>query len=383
MSLLHRVNPLRSYERNSMRIAIITFHRAYNCGAMLQAWALKTVLERMGHNVFFPFGDYNRVVPRYPVRSPLADRCRSGSRFKRLRSLLYRLVLTAIGKKSGVTAGVYYEEFRRQFLPEISCDVQDWKNYFDAVVLGSDQVLNPNIQNWTSYFLCTGIPEGIRKIAYAASIGEKPLPSKVEAEILNALASFSAVSVREPFKDFPVVLDPSLLLTSNDYNTIAKTLCRRREYIYLYSVETSPFEIAVARQIAERLDLELVITPLHGTFHHKKERGISNRISPSYMVGHIKKAKYILAGSFHGTAIALVHGKPFLNILPDHRAARRVSTLLEHIGETDRIVNSDISIDEMILRLTRPLDEKCLLYLDEVRHESLEWLETALTEIKK
>ena len=90
-----------------------------------------------------------------------------------------------------------------------------------------------------------------------------------------------------------------------------------------------------------------------------------------------------MSKSFHGTAIALVHGKPFLNILPDHRAARRVSTLLEHIGETDRIVNSDISIDEMILRLTRPLDEKCLLYLNEVRHESLEWLETALTGIKK
>ena len=34
-----------------MRIGIITYHRAYNCGAMLQAWALKTVLERMGHEV--------------------------------------------------------------------------------------------------------------------------------------------------------------------------------------------------------------------------------------------------------------------------------------------------------------------------------------------
>lgn len=366
-----------------MRIGIITFHRAYNCGAMLQAWALKTVLERMGHRVSFPFGDYNRVVPRYPVRSPLADRCRSGSLFKKFRSLLYRLVLTAMGKKYGVPAGIYYEKFRRQFLPEISCDVKDWKNCFDAIVLGSDQVLNPGIQNWTPYFLCKDIPAGIRKIAYAASIGEKPLPPKEEVEILNALASFSAVSVREPFKDFPVVLDPSLLLTDKDYTTIAKTIRRSREYIYLYSVETSPFEIAVARKIAEKLGLELVITPLHGTFYHKKECGISNRISPSYMVGHIKKAKYILAGSFHGIAIALVYGKPFLNVLPDHREARRVSTLLEHIGETDRIVNPDISIDEMILRLTRPLGKECHLYLDKVRHESLEWLETALARIKK
>ncbi len=366
-----------------MRIGIITFHRAYNCGAMLQAWALKTVLERMGHNVSFPFGDYNKVVPRYPVRTPLAGRCRSGSLFKRLRSFLYRLFLTVIGKKSGVTAGVYYEAFRRKYLPEIYCDVKDWRSYFDAVVLGSDQVLNPGIRNWTSYFLCKEVPAGVRKIAYAASVGEKSLSPDAEADILEALASFAAVSVREPFKDFPVMLDPSLLLTSEDYNTIAKKVRKKREYIYLYSIETSPFEIAVAREISERLGLELLITPLHGTFNHKNERDISNKISPSYMVGHIKKAKYILAGSFHGVAVALVHAKPFLNIIPAHREARRVSTLLAHIGETDRIVNPDISIDEMVLRLTRPLDKKCFLYLDKVRHESLEWLEVALTKSQK
>ena len=47
-----------------MKIAILTFHRAYNCGAMLQAWALRTVLERMGHVVEFPIlnhvGERNR-----------------------------------------------------------------------------------------------------------------------------------------------------------------------------------------------------------------------------------------------------------------------------------------------------------------------------------
>ena len=366
-----------------MRIGIITFHRAYNCGAMLQAWALKTVLERMGHNVVFPFGDYNRVLPRYSVQSPLAGRCSSGSLLKRLRSFLYRLFLTVIGKKSGVTAGVYYEDFRRKFLPEISCDVKDWGNVFDAVILGSDQVLNPRIRNWTSYFLCKEVPAGICKIAYAASVGEKSLSFEIESEILEALASFAAVSVREPFKDFPVVLDPTLLLTSEDYNTIAKHVRKRREYVYLYSIETSPFEIAVARKISEKLGLELLITPLHGTFNRKKEYDISNRISPSYMVGYIKEAKYVLAGSFHGVALALIYGKPFLNILPDHREARRVSTLLEHIGEIGRIVNPDICIDEMILRLTRQLNEKVLLYLKKNRYESLEWLEVALAKIQK
>ena len=52
-----------------MRIAVLTFHWEDNCGAMLQAWALRTVLERMGHQVTFPV---RRAMRRQRRWFPLA-----------------------------------------------------------------------------------------------------------------------------------------------------------------------------------------------------------------------------------------------------------------------------------------------------------------------
>lgn len=360
-----------------MRIAIITFHRAYNCGAMLQAWALKTVLERMGHAVEFPCGPYNEVG-RLPPKLPIHARCHTGSYARRLRSFVYRLVQTALGKKIGITAGDFYDAFREAYLPERKCGIAEFGRYFDAIVLGSDQVLNPHLNDWTPYFLCRDIPPGVRKIAYAASVGEKPFSEEEKAMVVAALASFNAVSVREPFMDYTVNLDPTLLLDANDYNAIAKPFRRRKEYIYMYSCEASAFEVNAARQIAECLDLDLLITPTWGTYNRAPAKDFSNRISPAMMVGYIKGAKYVLAGSFHGTVVALVHGKPFLNVIPDRRSTKRVSAILGELGEADRIVNPDVGIDDMIARLTRPLGAECHARLANVRRKSLAWLGDAL-----
>lgn len=362
-----------------MRIAIITFHRAYNCGAMLQAWALKTVLERMGHTVEFPCSKYNEVG-HYPPRLPIIGRNRSGSFMRRLMSFAYRLALTLLGKKEGITAGVYYDAFRKRYLPERKCEASEFGKYFDAIVLGSDQVLNPNIDGWSSYFLCNDVPSGVRKIAYSASAGDKQ-PTEADQTILaSALASFDFVSVRESFMNYPIKLDPSLLLEASDYDAVAKLSHHTKEYIYMYSCEASGFEVETARLIAQRLGLELIITPVIGTYGRAKAHDISNKISPSLMIGYIRGAKYVLAGSFHGTVFALLHGKPFLNILPDWRIAKRVSSILEIIGETDRIVNPSDSVDVMISRLTRPLCNECHTRLGIVRRQSLDWLENVIGE---
>ena len=104
-----------------MRIGILTFHRAYNCGAMLQAWALKTVLERMGHQVEFPICNHVGETPRWRfcewqnrekkglqwIRSVV------GRAYVNLRSIPYHL-------GSIPCEGVLrdrYKSFRREFLP--------------------------------------------------------------------------------------------------------------------------------------------------------------------------------------------------------------------------------------------------------------------------
>ena len=105
---------------------------------------------------------------------------------------------------------------------------------------------------------------------------------------------------------------------------------------------------------------------------------MTNKISPSFFINYVKNARYILAGSFHGAAMAVVYGKSFLNVIPDHRTTSRVSSLLEKIGEIDRIVNPDNTIDDMIARLERPFDETFSRKLEHERQVSLDWLKRAL-----
>ena len=360
-----------------MRIAIITFHRAYNCGAMLQAWALKTVLERMGHHVEFPFGDYNQVGC-VPWRSALSLRSRNGSLFRRGRSFAYRLLQTWMGKGEGVRAGRLYDAFRIRNLPERQCEIADFAKYYDAVVLGSDQVINPRINGWTSYFLCRSIQGKIPRIAYAASVGDGLLSEKDTRTVVEALSSFRAVSVRERFQDYAVNLDPVLLLSAKDFDEVA-VKCRKRYFLYMYCCEAKEWEIEVAQKLAARLGLGLVITPTWGRYKRENDKRLCDKISPGHMVGYIKSAKYVLAGSFHGTALALLHDKPVLNLRPQvdgHET--RITALLGELGESDRVVNPSVSIDEMASRLVKPYGAKLCEELGLMRERALKWIRNSI-----
>ena len=363
-----------------MRIAIITFHRAYNCGAMLQAWALKTVLERMGHYVEFPFGPYNEVG-RVPWRSALSLRARNGSLFRRVRSFVYRLFQASVSKSYGVRAGRYYDEFREGNLPERETKVGDFAKFYDLVMLGSDQVLNPRISGWNSYFLCNDIVATIPKIAYAVSVGDIGMSEADGRMVLEALSNFSNVSVREPFHGYFVSLDPSLLLDPEDYDAIAKPI-NRRKFLYLYSCEAREWEIEAASEIAARLGVELLVTPTFGRYGRERDKRICDEISPAHMIGYIKAADYVLAGSFHGTALALLHGKPFLTFgyRPDY-SGTRTGNLLGELGEDYRIVNSSMAIEEMVVRLVKPYEEYVKERLMRMRTQSLQWLADSIKKV--
>ena len=103
-----------------MRIAILTFHRAYNCGAMLQAWALKTVLERMGHTVEFP--DCNHVGEDGRWKYGLVNKEKHG--MQRLASLVGRFFVNAMSIPCEDILRSRYRRFRKAHLPEQTAQQQ-------------------------------------------------------------------------------------------------------------------------------------------------------------------------------------------------------------------------------------------------------------------
>ena len=225
-----------------MRIAILTFHRIHNCGTMVQAWALRTVLERMGHTVEFPDCSLVNAPPRF---RPLF--LKKGNPITTILGIVNRFLLNLGSLGIEDLARKRFFAFRKRFLPERRCMPQEFASLYDCVIVGSDQVWSPEqMREAAPLFLGEAIPQSVPMIAYAASAGNGLLGAADLTRLLRALPRFSAVSVREEhlrrqlveagYAAVRLVADPSLLLAVKDYEAIAAPFRLPGKTLYVYAI---------------------------------------------------------------------------------------------------------------------------------------------------
>lgn len=376
-----------------MRIAILTFHRAYNCGAMLQAWALKTVLERMGHRIEFPACNSVGESERWRFiewqnrekRGLQWVRSVIGHAYVNLRLLPYNL--GSVPSEGVLRAR--YRAFRQKYLPERRCVPAQFGEHYDLVISGSDQVFSDIHSNDDApMFFCENKPKDLRAIAYAASYGDKPLEGERLVRVVKALDNFSSVSVRETLakdqlsaltsKEICETLDPTLLVRPEDYNEIACGNVPREPYLFMYTLRAEPFFIKTAKVLARRLGVKCIIVPCYQFSRWGAPKSLTYSISPDRLVQYARNAKYVLAGSFHGTVMGVMFNKPFLSLRAQADAFEsRPAALLRKLGCEDRLVNPSVSVDEMCRRLISSLPDLAGR-IAAMRAESLAWLERAL-----
>lgn len=371
-----------------MKLAILTFHKAYNCGAMLQAWALKTVLERMGHTVEFP--DCNTVG-----KDPRIHRIfvRKETLFKTVRGIVYRVLVNVLSIGVEDLARFRYNRFRKRFLPEGHCSASEIADHYDGVVVGSDQVWQPRLmpKDEVGLFLGEGFADRVPTIAYATSIGDKGLAEDDVPRVRKGAASFKAISAREPLvqtifpgQTIPVVVDPTLLLVAEDYRAIDTAVRVKERFLFVYALGSTPFCMHAAQTLAKRLGVRLFYTSVYQFSLFRAPQGAIFGVSPDRMVSYMARASYVLASSFHGTVFALLHKKPFLSLREDTFAEAqhsRPANLLSQVGLLERLATSELSDDELLARLQAPLPESAYEKLAELREESLDWLKSAVEQM--
>ena len=368
-----------------MRIAILTFHRAYNCGAMLQAWALKTVLERMGHQVEFPTCNHVGETPRW--RYSVFNSGKRGLAWGR--SVVARFLINLLSIPIEDILRYRFNAFRSRHLPERECIPSEFAQYYDLVVVGSDQVWGEiHTRAEAPLFFGETIPDDVRKIVYAASYGDKPLRQDKIGRVVRALDNFSAISVRETLakeqledlssKDIKETLDPTLLLDASDYNEIANGTIPTEPYLFMYTLSTEKFFVDTAKELSRKLGVKCIIAPCYKYSRSLSTSGLTYSISPDRLVQYARNAKYVLAGSFHGTVMGIIFNKPFLSLrgqIDEYES--RPASLLRKLGCEARLVNPSVSNDEMLKRLIVPLPDMKKKILS-LRAESLWWLEKAV-----
>ena len=358
-----------------MKIGILTYHRAYNYGAFLQAYALKSFLAGMGHEVnFIDYWPYD-----HEKMYSIWDRITTINSF-------FRGIVVA-QKRYG-----RYKRFRiaqKHYLgitpkPAFRYPTQLTNLEYDVIIYGSDQIWwKSRIGNkgFDSVYWGEYINKSIRKVAYAASMGIIDLTEQDTSEIRNYLKNFSHISVREtqlmsvlqPFTstNIKTVLDPTLLMTSSFWESLCTQVKPiKGKYIFCYNLMIDPKADAFAQEMGKKLKLPVV--RIIGKICSYRDDGINSIIDPISFLALIRNAEYVISSSFHGVALSIQFHKEFYAMGMNNNSGR-VSSLLELLGIEKRItdsVPSDFS-DRIDYNLVHTR-------LSALRQESLDFLTTSI-----
>lgn len=340
-----------------MRIAIITFHRAYNYGAVLQCYALYHSLKALGHechvldywpkyfyNQYYVHGDFSLTHP--PVKTWINH-------------LRIKKVLDKRNKG--------FEKFLENYLELSPVDIENGRislenNTFDLYITGSDQVWNDRCARFDrNYFLDFPCAKDSKRASYAASFGLKKIPENLKEEYQSRLNGFMAYSVREnDGKDIledllgvtaSVNCDPTLLLSQHDWNNVSSTdVDPSTPFVLVYYVTKTNELQKRAYSYAKKHGYKLVILPcnmsidvLTGKIDKAFDAELHLNDSPLEFLNLFKNASYVFTNSFHGTVFSLLYHKQFcLQIkLEGNKRNNRALNLLRQVG----LISSNFSDD--------------------------------------
>lgn len=340
-----------------MKIGIVTLPLHINYGGILQAYALQTVLEHLGHQTEILQVQRPRKLPYYRMPQAYAKR------------FIKKFVL-------GHSETRFFEEqwWNKEGIPAMrKCTDQFLNKHlhlrhmhsikevqptdYDGYVVGSDQVWR---KIYFSSMMHTSICDAflhfakdwkVKRIAYAASFGTDTWEYTDKETFLCGvlLQQFDAVTVREASavelckKKFDVdathVLDPTMLLTTHDYLQLIKKahFPKSKGNMHCYILDYSPKKQALIDNIANERGLLpfSVLNPIHIQVKNAAEL---TQPPVEQWLRAFHDSEFIVTDSFHACVFSILFRKQFVVYGNEGRGMARFYSLLTILGLEDRLV---------------------------------------------
>ena len=360
-----------------MKISVITLHRVTNFGSLLQTYATQKALEKLGHTAeivdFVPEGltFYRSVWPK------------GHSTVKRLIKFLPLLFCNTIQfSMSNRFLKKYINLTDKRFgcYEKLAAGVPE----ADVYLSGSDQVWNTQNSNppadLGAYYLAFAGEK--KRVAYAGSFGKDDFSPEETVMVTSWLKQYSAISVREDTAvdtlhrfglDGVHVVDPTLLLTPEDYKKLCTKKAPKPGYVFIYNLNRNKVLEQAAVAIAKKKGLRVI--NFADTFEFVK--GAKNLFGndPLDFLNYLSNADYVVTDSFHGTAFSLNFSKQVLSI-PAPKYNCRLESILRLTGCENRMFTT---VEEALEKIETPIDYTAAQEkLQAARERSLQYLKEAL-----
>ena len=367
-----------------MKVGILTYQRAENYGALLQAYATMTYLRSLGHEVSFVdywphyHYDYFKLFPWFQVKKK-----------KHIKKLLFLLKLVVwirpryVRKKNLIR--FMHDHLGLSEYPVYN-ESSDSTERFDAVVYGSDQIWRKQnlggvgFDDW--YFGSDHIRAG-RKIVYAGSMGVIQSSVRDDEYVKKMMENFDNISVRE--KDLQtylssmgvqssLVIDPVFLLSYAQWQNLVGQHRQKGKYILFYNLLNKKESLRVAEALKKETNLPIVEINKIMSFKNVGNR-YQKTVSVEQFLQLIDGAEYVVSNSFHGVAMSVIFRKQFYAAGMGERA-NRAKSLLEQIGLSERYIT-----DSGNFQMNKVIDYQIVSKaIDEMILSSKKYLKKSLAE---
>lgn len=330
-----------------MKVGILTFHMAHNYGAMLQAYALNSYMQKLGvqSEVIDYRLEYIDRWHRNPRRKELVKqngfvvgmlkwirRCFCGYYSQNGKKCRFENFMT---KEMGISPTVCKEDFESGNID------------YDLILFGSDQIWNADLTGGICKEYFGGFSSKAIKVSYAASKGEYSFLNKLD-EYKKLLNNLDMIGVREKalekeIKEMGIhsaetVIDPTLLISKEQWERMANSNYRQdlKDYILMYSIKEDQRMLDLAREIAVKENKHIVYI-----VYEKKELNDICQIDdagPKEFLELFRRADKVITNSFHGTCFSILFEREFL-VVEKMEGDSRIRSLLSDLDLMDRIVS--------------------------------------------
>lgn len=374
-----------------MRIGILTLPFNNNYGGYLQAYALMTVLKRMGHEV--------ELINRRRNKPSLKQRIKYfllGIRGLMVKSKKHNFFID--GEKEYMHRGKAMLGFVEKNILPMTAPIYNAKDLqmkygakYDVYIVGSDQVWRPiYVPDVRDYFFRFVTGNVAKKIAYAASFGTShpEYNHDICNEICRLITRIDHIGLREvemrdviqnygwqPKRPMEVVLDPTMLLTREHYLDIikdwkptVKSQEKLLDYILDHNMQTERLLVKAEEFLCVKR------SDIIDTKHWKEKKYVMPSIEE--WLYSIANAEFMITDSFHGTVFSILFNTPFAVHINNNRGADRFHTLLGHFNLQNRIVKNEKELVD-ILQISTDWDSVNKM-LEKKRQASMSFLKKSI-----